>query len=372
VVDQKQTTYSLTAFWFWAWLGTVFAGGVFGVLLAGPLGFFLGCLVASIAGTPIVVFAAVLAWCLWLTRYRITFAVIAGATTGVLTSLPVIGYFDIFVPVAGILGGLGGGIGGGLHWFRSKSDATSDEKPDRPWQFSMRDMFVHITVLSIVLALASSLVVAVQSARESGRRASCENNVRLLAGSLKNYHALNESLPPIFLADENDAPTLSWRVLAMDCIHYDVDFPANVDFAKPWNDPANAAFLAKLGSWNLRCPSLPDSPPGTTPYVAITGPGTHWTEFGTLDENAQQDAILVIEWPPSDIHWAEPREVTADEFLTWFESKDRKPRRHHRRGLQYIDSTGEVRVLDWKTQSDELQSLLTPHEPSTIHRKEPE
>ncbi|NLS91227.1 MAG: DUF1559 domain-containing protein [Planctomycetaceae bacterium] len=361
----EQRTPFQVVFWLATWLGTILAGGVFGVVNAGPLGLPFGFVFAGMFGVPVLAVAATLTWCFWLSRYRVVMATVAGSATGIVSTIIMFGDvpFDFHVSLAGILGALGGGIGGGLHWRHTRGVVASAEE-NEPWQFTMREMFSHVTVFAVLLAVFSCVGVAVRSGREEGRRATCENNLQTLALALGGYQSSYGRLPPAVVVNENLVPVLSWRVRVADVIYYGyygADFSANMDFSKPWNDPANAPFLSQVGVGHFHCPSIGrDRTVNTTHYVAVTGPGTYWTEVGRIDEDAPQEAILAIGWPPSDIHWAEPRDVSPDEFVAWFQSESPPPRRVHPGGLHYINGRGAVCTLPWDTEAGELRRMLKP------------
>jgi hypothetical protein len=58
-------------------------------------------------------------------------------------------------------------------------------KSDRRHGFTLREMFVIIAIIAVLLAI---LVPAVQKARESARQTQCRNNLKQLGISLLNYH----------------------------------------------------------------------------------------------------------------------------------------------------------------------------------------
>lgn len=55
-----------------------------------------------------------------------------------------------------------------------------------------------LTVIAIIGFLLSLLVPAVQDARESSRRSSCENNLRQIGIAIQNFEARNQSYPNAF------------------------------------------------------------------------------------------------------------------------------------------------------------------------------
>lgn len=59
--------------------------------------------------------------------------------------------------------------------------------------FTLIELLVVISIISVLIAL---LVPAVQSARESGRRTACLNNIRQLATAVLSYESTNGCFPP--------------------------------------------------------------------------------------------------------------------------------------------------------------------------------
>lgn len=135
-----------------------------------------------------------------------------------------------------------------------------------------------------------------------------------------------------------------------------------MDFSKPWNDPENAKFIECLGD-TFSCPASgkgQESP--LTDYVAVVGPETLWPgkEPGEFKSGS---AVLVVEWPRSDIHWAEPRDVTIEEFLDWFRSKPGRWDSSHSGCLLYVDADGKVGEIPYDADPATVRKLLAGEKP---------
>jgi MFS family permease len=165
-------------FWIGACLGTTLAGGVFGFFLGGFAGFFIGTILAALYSTAMQFSAAILSWALWLTRFRIGFATLAGGLTGVLATiltLPTsiygsLGTLAAFVGLAGVLGALGAGIV--AYWMTFKTYVGRElhaAAKSRKWQFSLGSLFSHFAVICVLLALWTLAVRAVLDAQQASR-----------------------------------------------------------------------------------------------------------------------------------------------------------------------------------------------------------
>jgi hypothetical protein len=163
-------------FWLVAWLAIALSGSLYGlavlVLLAtegpglGVLIFFfipliVGFFIAGVFAVPFLLTVAVTTWGLWLSRFRMLAAAIAGGWTGVMAARSVFGHSGGGrwpvdpVALAGIFGAVGCPLlvyllGRRYFFFKRKNDA-----PPTPWQFTLRELFVHFTVLAVLISLWS-------------------------------------------------------------------------------------------------------------------------------------------------------------------------------------------------------------------------
>jgi prepilin-type N-terminal cleavage/methylation domain-containing protein/prepilin-type processing-associated H-X9-DG protein len=80
--------------------------------------------------------------------------------------------------------------------------------------FSQIELLVVISIIAILIAL---LLPAVQSARESARRAQCSNHLRQLGLAVQNYCDVQSGLPSAFVGSPQDywLPSWSWSTFLL-------------------------------------------------------------------------------------------------------------------------------------------------------------
>ncbi|MCC7475300.1 MAG: DUF1559 domain-containing protein [Pirellulales bacterium] len=88
--------------------------------------------------------------------------------------------------------------------------------------FTLVELLVVIAIIGILVAL---LLPAVQAARESARRASCQNNLHQIGVALQSYHAAKKVFP--YGANDGDCEAktpdrqvMAWRVLILPYMEY--------------------------------------------------------------------------------------------------------------------------------------------------------
>lgn len=156
-----------------------------------------------------------------------------------------------------------------------------------------------LVVIAIIGALAALLLPAIQSARESARRAQCINNLRQLALAVQNYHDANRRVPGFINGVGGTANRMaSWPIVLFPYIEEN-------NVWSIWNDPAAPAADAnpfppiRL----LACPSdgFDDSSAANLSYVANCGnailclPGQ---VPGTAGGIRRGDGMFFLRWNP--------------------------------------------------------------------------
>jgi hypothetical protein len=153
--------------------------------------------------------------------------------------------------------------------------------------------------------------------RECSRRAQCINNLHQLGLAFHIYYDKHGRFPPAYVADKDGRPLHSWRTLLLPYLDRR-DLYETYDFTQPWNGPNNQKLAEEIIDC-FRCPSATTKDQTRTSYLAVTGPGTAWSNprgksLNRFTDGANQ-TILLVEVTDSDVHWAEPRDVTLEEAL---------------------------------------------------------
>lgn len=154
-------------FWIFAWLGTVAAGGLFGLAYTcyssrdAVFGLMGGCIRPVVFGVPVHFTVAVLMWVFWLSRFRIILAGFAGFLTCVSILLIDSRTNDAFLVqtvLSGLTGMLGSAFAAACYWSLGKYSSEVQHIATRRWQFTLRDLFLRVTVVSVLLAVWLALI----------------------------------------------------------------------------------------------------------------------------------------------------------------------------------------------------------------------
>jgi hypothetical protein len=139
------------------------------------------------------------------------------------------------------------------------------------------------------------------------------------------------------------------------------DFNEHYNMSEPWDSPKNREYTGTFSPIAFRCPSAAPDRTGFTNYVVVVGPDTMWPgkESVRSKEVVNPDAILVVEYPDSDIPWYEPRDLTVEEFLAMLQSRwTQRDFGPHPGGLLYVTVQGEVRAIDRTANLESVRQLL--------------
>ncbi len=111
-----------------------------------------------------------------------------------------------------------------------------------------------------------------EQVRHAEARIQNKNSLKAIAVAFHNYNDTYKHLPPATVYGSDGKPWHSWRVLILPLLGHQALYD-EYDQGVPWNDPKNAAVIAKMPK-EYRDPLSNDPQSTLTPYLVITGPGT--------------------------------------------------------------------------------------------------
>jgi prepilin-type N-terminal cleavage/methylation domain-containing protein/prepilin-type processing-associated H-X9-DG protein len=141
--------------------------------------------------------------------------------------------------------------------------------------FTLVELLVVIAIIGMLVGL---LLPAIQSAREAGRRAQCQNNLRQVGLSMQQFHDAHRAFPPGFQSKANaeNGPSLGpgWGWAAYLLAHMEQS-TTQIDFRKPITDPVHDQVRRRQFPV-LLCPSDPGD---RLPFKVLDEHGAELTQL---------------------------------------------------------------------------------------------
>jgi prepilin-type N-terminal cleavage/methylation domain-containing protein/prepilin-type processing-associated H-X9-DG protein len=136
-----------------------------------------------------------------------------------------------------------------------KSEILCRPRLGRPTAFTLVEILVVIAIIGMLVAI---LLPAVQAARESARRAACQNNLRQIGVALLSYHDVHKHFP-IGCVEKRIPSTkpngrqLAWSAALLPNLE-EPSLWSQIDFESPYDSAANSTAAVTIVSVYL-CPS---------------------------------------------------------------------------------------------------------------------
>lgn len=223
-------------------------------------------------------------------------------------------------------------------------------------RFSLRWLFVVITVVSLLLAL---IWPAVRAARKAAYRQQKINNLKQIGLGFWTYQDTFRHFPGAIATRTAGEPIISWRLEIVPFLE-STNLFTRYQFAQPWNSPANMAVC----DFRFHAYCDPRAPHSSrfTHIVMPTGTGTVGEKPVTLDDitDRHDQTILVMTLQRSDILWHEPRDLSIREITRAPGNPDRiliRGRPFEGGYCAFVD--GSVAQLPAELKYDTLMAMLT-------------
>jgi prepilin-type processing-associated H-X9-DG protein len=194
------------------------------------------------------------------------------------------------------------------------------------------------------------------------------NNLYQIGSAMRNYHDAYGRFPPAYLADKNGRPMHSWRVLLLPFLECEDTYKA-YRFDEPCDSPHNRALtdsaeVRKMFACHSDRHARGEPDDWETNYVMIVGPGTisdgpNSVRLGDITDGSA-NTIMIVEVAGSGIHWAEPRDLKADEIGYRTNDPDAPGiSSRHRGGAHVLFCDGSVWLLKDSLDPTTVKALTT-------------
>ena len=152
-----------------------------------------------------------------------------------------------------------------------------DQASDRLRRFTLRELFVVLTIAALGFAM---LGPAVRQARQQERRVQCENNLKQIGLGIQNFHDAWSEICPSYLTDDHSPAAIpngfrTWPVILLKYTEQDgIDWDQLVDDSVPLDQtappPADHAWVRSFAIARYTCPERRTAAANTGDYANVS------------------------------------------------------------------------------------------------------
>jgi len=223
-----------------------------------------------------------------------------------------------------------------------------------------------LVVLGILMTLILGILMPVAlGVRETFQHIGCRTNVKLIGIAMHQYEEVHGSFPPAYIADESGDPMHSWRVLLLPFLDRN-DIYKKYDFDEPWDGPNNSK-LHNLVVEYYKCPrDGPHAKDTDTSYVVVVGPNTMFpgaesVRFKDFTDDTST-TIMAVEVKNSGIHWMEPRDLHVVQMAPTANPSAGQGISGNHGGARAVMADGTfTRIIGELHTPEQIEALLTPN-----------
>lgn len=234
--------------------------------------------------------------------------------------------------------------------------------PGKPVPFWTWEMIVVVAMVLIAIFLL--ILPILQRPRGGGRLDQSVDRLKMLVLAALNYHDVHGHFPkPAY------EPDRSWRAELLPFVEETAIFAA-YDREHPWNAPENqTAVTARIHTYQSPRrqadpregqPAFDAQSRASTNYFAVVGEGfimNHQSATRLEDiRDGAANTILFVEILPSLIPWANPSDITFDEYFACVAGPHNEWTRN---GILVVFADGKVKSLKAGITKEELRALFT-------------
>jgi hypothetical protein len=197
--------------------------------------------------------------------------------------------------------------------------------------------------------------------RETGRKLSSQNHLKMIGLAMHNYHDVYQQLPRAYWLTPDGKRTLSWRVAISEFLSERMILKEH-RASEPWDSTANQE-LAKRQRKVFEQPYAGNRPNTETAYMVITGPGTLFEEgrdisFGDCTDGLSR-TILAVEVKDSGVNWLQPVDLDIRNMIFRINGGGMGISSPWSGGAQVVMADGSVKFLKNELLESTLRAMMT-------------